>query len=209
MKSKKNLQSRKDSNKIRNINLPVAGRASGHRRVFSVYIDGSNFYHRIKKCGIEEKNFGYREFVNWLVGEPVKNAKYYIGKVQAKKEDKKGQRLRAAQQARFAKLELAGFDILKGRLLKIEGKYVEKGVDVRLGLDIAVDAIENSYDEAFLISSDGDLAPAVEYAIKKKNKKITYIAFEGSKFSYHLIQTASSTRFIKTAELEKFVLKSE
>ncbi|MCF7846266.1 MAG: NYN domain-containing protein [Candidatus Peribacteraceae bacterium] len=209
MKLKKDLQSRKKLNKIRTINPPAAGRASEHRRVFFVYIDGSNFYHRIKKCGIEEKHFSYREFVNCLVGEPVENVKYYIGKVQAKKEDKKGQKLRAAQQARFAKLELAGFDIFKGRLLKVEGKYIEKGVDVRLGLDIAVDAIEDSYDEAFLISSDGDLAPAVEYAIKKKNKKIIYIAFEGSKFSYHLIQTASATRFVKTAELEKFVLKSE
>ncbi|MFH1375849.1 MAG: NYN domain-containing protein [Patescibacteria group bacterium] len=197
------------SSKIPNSNHPAAGHESEHRRVFFVYIDGSNFYHRIKKCGIEEKNFDYKSFVNWLVGKPLKSVKYYVGNVQAKKDDKKSQELRSAQQARFAKLEEAGFKTIKGRLLKIEGKYVEKGVDVRLGLDIVVDALENSYEKAFLISSDGDLAPAIEHAIHKGRKKIVYVAFEDNKFSYHLMQTASSTRFIKKSELKKFVLKSK
>ncbi len=147
--------------------------------------------------------------MNWLVGESINEVKYYVGKVLAKKDDEKSQKLRSAQQARFAALEKAGFNIFKGRLLKIEDKYVEKGVDVRIGVDVAVDALENSYDKAFLISSDGDLAPAVEHAIQKGGKEVVYIAFEGSKFSYHPIQAASSNRFVKKSELEKFILKSE
>lgn len=198
--------------KIEGNNPPVATferEERKYRRVFSVYIDGSNLYHRIRACGVDERYFNYHAFVSWLVGESKYNARYYVGKIQAKKGDKKSQKLRSGQQRRFTKLKNAGFKIIRGRFLNIDGQYIEKGVDVRIGVDLVAGALQDYYEKAFLVSSDGDLEPAVEYAIKKGKKEIVYVAFEGSKLSYHLIQQANHIRMIKKDELKQFVLKSE
>jgi uncharacterized LabA/DUF88 family protein len=41
-------------------------------------------------------------------------------------------------------------------------QYVEKGVDVRLAVDLYRLGQENAYDAAYLLSADGDFVPAVE-----------------------------------------------
>jgi uncharacterized LabA/DUF88 family protein len=200
------------SAKIDNNNPPVATFECGeheYRRVFCVYIDGSNLYHRIRACGIDERYFDYRKFINWLVGAPIDSVKYYVGKIQVKKNDKKSQKLRSGQQERFKRLKNAGFHVVRGRFLNVEGKYIEKGVDVRIGVDLVVGALKNYYEKAFLISSDGDLEPAMEYAIKEGKKEIVYVAFEGSKLSYHLVQQANHIRMIKKSELQQFVINPE
>lgn len=48
---------------------------------------------------------------------------------------------------------------------------VEKSVDVMLALDLVIMAMNNAYDAAYLLSSDGDYTPAVEGA-RKLNKKV-------------------------------------
>ncbi|PIX31320.1 helicase, partial [Candidatus Berkelbacteria bacterium CG_4_8_14_3_um_filter_33_6] len=45
-------------------------------------------------------------------------------------------------------------------MLKSDGKYHEKGVDVRIAVDILRGALKNEYRRCFVISSDTDLIPA-------------------------------------------------
>jgi uncharacterized LabA/DUF88 family protein len=47
-------------------------------------------------------------------------------------------------------------------MMKNSGAYHEKGVDVRIAVDMIVGAYENEFDTVILISSDTDLIPAVE-----------------------------------------------
>ena len=67
--------------------------------------------------------------------------------------------------------------------------YVEKGVDVMIAKDIIVDAIENKYDKAYLVSGDGDFAEIVRYVIGLGKKVIAVAPPVG--FAYHLKQVAS------------------
>ncbi len=207
MKAKRNLQTKHGRTKIAPVNPPVF--ASGQRRVFSVYIDGGNFFHSLKSCGIKEKDFDYRGFVNWLCGENAENVRYYVGQVKREKDNPKSEDLYKSQQQRFERLKQAGFYLVRGRLVKIGGKFMEKGVDVRIGIDIAIGAAQDYYEKAFVISSDSDLAPAIEFATHKEEKEVTYVGFEESFVSYHLVQKASSSKIVKKFELEKFILKSK
>ena len=92
-------------------------------------------------------------------------------------------------------------NIVLGRLEKHkkDGKfiYIEKATDVNLALDLVLDAMDNSYDTAFVISNDGDFSGVISSVISRFNKRIVYIAIgnKGS-ISYHLKKCASSTFLI-------------
>jgi len=188
-------------------NPPAAGHASGHRRV-CVYIDGGNFYHRIKAADINEKNFNYRGFVDWVCGCRAENVRYYVGRIRDDGSEK-SKKLRSSQQKRLAKLsDEYGFYILTGRMVKIGDRFLEKGVDVKIGVDLATGALMNEYNIAYLISLDSDLAPAVEYAVRCGKKDVVCLGFENKDLSericFSLVKKASLMKKITNEDLRKF-----
>lgn len=56
-------------------------------------------------------------------------------------------------------------------------KFIEKGVDVGLAVDIVRDILKQGVEHVVLVSSDTDLVPAVRVA-KDEGVKITYISFD-------------------------------
>ncbi|KHO54629.1 MAG: hypothetical protein QT10_C0014G0027 [archaeon GW2011_AR19] len=118
----------------------------------------------------------------------------------------------AKQQSFFDKIrEIENFSIIFGRLekRKQDGKiyFVEKATDVNLALDLVLDAQANLYDEAFLVSNDGDFSGAVNASIKRFEKEITYIAIGNNKMiSYHLKNVASKTKRIDKNFIEDIKL---
>jgi len=158
-----------------------------------IYIDGSNFYFSIKNrfnCKIDIEKFCQK-----LADQKhLVKIKYYIAPV-----GESNPEMYAQQQRFFEKLKkIENLEIIFGRLEKRkrnnEFYYVEKATDVNLALDLVLDAQSNGYDEAFLISNDGDFSGAVKASIERFNKKITYVAIGTNKtISYHLKKVASST----------------
>ena len=92
--------------------------------------------------------------------------------------------------------------IKKGFMLKTQGVYHEKGVDVRIATDIVRGALKSEYDSCYVISSDSDILPAIETAISA-GKKVMYVAFEGSVVSKALAINSSSTIFITKSMIDK------
>ncbi len=199
--NKKNLTTASKINKMETINLPVIDENQG--RVF-VYIDGSNLFHRIKKLSIREESFQYKKFIKWLVGKPAQTTRYYVGMIRWKEDCEKTQVLYKTQQQRFERLKKDDFYIVRGKMIPKGSTFVEKGVDVKIATDLVVGALGDMYDEVYLLSSDGDLAPAVDYITSKTDKRIHYIAFEESYYSRDLLEKATSMRMIKKDELLQF-----
>lgn len=172
-------------------------------RVYA-YIDGGNLYYNLKENGCASLDFNFKKFVeSFLDGRKLEGVRYYIGQIKPVENDEKSQELHRHQQMLFEKIKKAGFYIVRGRIRQIGKIFTEKGVDVRIGIDLVEGAYENRYDTAILISSDGDLAPAVEM-VARKNKKIEVVGFE-HKPSYALIQKANLYRSVKKIELEQFI----
>lgn len=132
----------------------------------AIYIDGSNLYHKLKDLEIPKITyFDYSEFAKWLSREMnIISKRYYIGVVRAKEDDERGQRLRREQQKLFSHLtsNKQNFIIKQGYLMKNDGVYHEKGVDVKIAVDMLVGAYDNLYDVAIVISSDTDLIPVIQ-----------------------------------------------
>ncbi len=158
-----------------------------------IYIDGSNFYFSVKKrfnCKID-----IEKFCKMLAGENnLVRINYYISPV-----GESNPNMYAEQQRFFEKLKkIQNLKIIFGRLEKRkrdgETYYVEKATDVNLALDLVLDAQADAYDEAFLISNDGDFSGAVKAVIERFTKSINYVAIGNNKsISYHLKKVASKT----------------
>jgi len=172
----------------------------------AVYVDGSNLYYKLKDCEIKNITyFGYAALSQWLAQERKIIAKrYYIGVVRSKEGDAKSKKMQEAQVKLFNHLQSKSekFNVQRGYLMKNDGTFHEKGVDVKMAVDLLVGAYENLYDVAILISSDTDLIPAIQ-KVKQLGKEVEYIGFS-HKPSYGLIKNASETRLLTKNEVEQF-----
>lgn len=172
----------------------------------AVFIDGSNLHYKLKDLGIHNlPYFQYGNFSFWLSkARDLVSKKYYIGVVRANNDDVKGQKLRKNQIRLFNHLasKQCGFFVERGYIMKNDGVYHEKGVDVKMAVDLVVGAYEDLYDTAILISSDTDLIPAIE-KVKALGKSVEYVGFS-HKPSLGLISRSTESRLLSKDELKQF-----
>lgn len=181
-------------------------KSDGKEKVI-IFMDGSNFYHRLRDKELDYKNlskFKYKALAQWL-GQDRKIIEciYYIGLVRKEIGNKKSEELVQNQQRLFSHLKQEGWVIQTGYMMKHGRDYKEKGVDVRLALDILDKAYQGEYDTAIIVSSDTDLIPAIEKA-KKLGKKIEYIGFS-HRPSYGILNNATTSRLLTDYELKQFL----
>ena len=175
-------------------------KSSKNKRIV-IYIDGSNFYFSIKnKFNVK---IDIDKFCKKIVGEnELIKINYYIAPLNQKTHPK--QYLK--QQKFFNGLKkINKLNIILGRLEKRkrdgETFYVEKASDVNLALDLVLDAEKGIYDEAYLISNDGDFSGAVK-AAENFGKIVVYVAIGNRKAISHYLNKVASRTFYIT---EKFI----
>lgn len=171
-----------------------------------IFIDGGNFHHLVlKKIRVQELDFSFENFANFLVGERniISHGKrFYVGTVRERLDKPRSKKAMSKQTKLFTRLNQNNWDIktsklrirkekiiiddrvdnykelLKKGIKKIEFETMrEKGIDVKLATDLIVGAVENKYDTAIIVSSDGDLIPAIDWVRFRYKKKIEYIGF--------------------------------
>ncbi len=172
-----------------------------------ILIDGSNFYFKLKDLKLHNLlEFDFSNFALKLAGkEKIVHATYYIGKIRTDG-TKRTNIIHANQQKLFGHLKKHNFNYSLGYLLKSDGKFHEKGVDVNMAVDILVAAYENICDRIIIVSSDTDLLPAVKKAREKK-KIVEYIGFSHMK-SYAMMNNCSKYTLLTKKDLLPFVMKS-
>jgi uncharacterized LabA/DUF88 family protein len=153
------------------------------------FIDGANLFNSAKRrFGYWEPNCDIARLVNAIValtpGRAVAGVFYYIGIPKLDHDRPRCEwwnRKLAAMgrtgvkvvkrdlKARELKIDLAGIVNHKGTHTKL----IEKGIDLRLGLDLIKHTTSRSYDVAIIFSQDGDLAEAVDdaYMIAKEQHR--------------------------------------
>ncbi len=179
----------------------------------AVFIDGSNLYFKLKTLvptKINMLEYRYLELIKSLLhtDEKISYIGYYVGVVRADgkhKNNQKAQALRQAQQKLFASLGKQNIEVVRGYLMDRDGVFFEKGVDVRLAVDISTLAAEKRYDTAFVVSSDTDLIPAIQKAQQYK-RDVVYVGFEHQP-SIALIRHADSMRVISRKGAEKYTAR--
>lgn len=174
-----------------------------------IFIDGSNLYHILKKEVEEIKaefHFIMEKFLDFISkGTDLMETYYYTAPL----DKKKNEETYKEQQKFFNKIKrIPNFNLVLCRLQKekIDGKiiYRVKEDDINLASDMIHLAHKNKYDEAILVSSDGDFVPAIKI-VKEIGKEVKNICFQ-SRISWHLIKECSSFKKIKKEELKNFII---
>ncbi len=170
-----------------------------------IYIDGGNFYQRIfNDYKLHFLSFQMNKFCNFLV-EPNKKIigiRYYIGQIKQYPNNQKSINLYNSQQKILQKIKNEGIYTVLGRIQKIGNTYKEKGVDMRIGLDLLEGAYEDKFDTALVISSDGDLAPALKM-VRGKGKVIESVMFDKN-YSFVLQKQANKYIILNEKDLLPF-----
>lgn len=169
-----------------------------------VLIDGSNFYFKMRELGLHHLlKFNFSAFIKSLAKkQKVVLATYYIGKVRTDGTEKV-QQLFNNQRKLFAHLRKHKVRYSLGYLLKSDGRFHEKGVDVNIAADILVATYENLCDHIILISSDTDLLLAIQKA-RQKGKTVEYIGFSHQP-SYAMVTNCTESFLLKKELLEPFI----
>lgn len=165
------------------------------------YIDGLNLY-----FGLKEK--GWKRFY-WLnvqkmvlgllkPGQELVKTKYFSSIV------KEPQDKRKRQQAFLEALETLGdMEIQYGHFLSDQitcfkcgaqyAAYHEKQTDVNISVAMLVDAYDDRFDDALLVSADSDLVGPIRALQTIFPKKRVTVAFPPARFSKELAKTTSYT----------------
>jgi uncharacterized LabA/DUF88 family protein len=164
----------------------------------AIFIDGSNFYHQLKKA-FGKAAIDYRKFPEKLCGaqRSLIQTYYYTAPFPRNIDPQKA----IDQQKFFACLQkIPNLSLCLGRLEKrsldlapelkksIEQALgnplppfylVEKGVDVKIAVDMLRLAIEDVFDTAILVSGDGDFADVLQ-AVKETGKGVELALVSGT-----------------------------
>ncbi len=166
----------------------------------AILIDGSNFYYKLKDLHLRNLlDFNFIQF-NKLLGKnhQVVAAIYYVGAIKTDGTEKT-QRMFNNQRKLLAHLKKHGYKYSLGYLMKSDGIFHEKGVDVNIAVDLLVATYEDQADKLILVSSDTDLLPAVKKA-REKGKIVEYIGFS-HKPSAAMVANCSSSRLLTKKDI--------
>ncbi|MFA5828198.1 MAG: NYN domain-containing protein [Candidatus Shapirobacteria bacterium] len=201
----------------------------------ALFIDGENLRHYVEQVlldgGFKKHEFSIlnidfeKMFKGALSGLNIVTKIYYSAKLQVTPETEKTSRLLVNKQ-RFLKtrLEKQKYQFLiagkvRPQLIDDGNKkkivFKEKGVDVRIAVDLVKSAFDRNFNTVVLCSSDSDLQPAIKEA-RSRGLEIIYLGFEsmpnkGLTFTTNKTILLRSSEIInaidKTTQLEAFDLQ--
>lgn len=171
-----------------------------------VFIDGNNFYKYLKDKQISFPRgvkFDFSKFVNFIInGRHLISKRYYTGIAKNFDNSLKSKEIVKGQQKFLSGLEKDGFIIKRGKIIYDSGRIREKGVDVKISVDLVVGAVDDVFDTAIIVSSDTDLIPAIKY-VRFRGKSVEYIGF--SHFpSLGIQKNVDYSKLLSITDIESF-----
>lgn len=184
-----------------------------------LFIDGENFLHKIEdvlkkeKVNIKKGDIAKID-LNFLISKVLGKYKltrkiFYAAKLyyHPKTKDKS---IELILFHRYLKtnLQKQGFEFLvtgnvRGQEVTVDHKtkiiFREKGVDVKIAVDLIVMAIDKKIKTAIICSSDSDLQPAVQ-ELRKRGVKVIYLGFSFQP-NKGLMYTTNETILFRDSEI--------
>ncbi len=180
-----------------------------------LFIDGENFLHKIEEVLEKESvrfhkdeivNINFRKlFESSLKGMRIINNLFYVAKIHLHPDTKKkSEELIRMQRKLRNNLVNLGYEFIiagnvRAQKFGIKTIFREKGVDVKIAVDMVSKACDKKMDTAILCSSDSDLQPAIA-ELKKRNAEVIYLGFEISP-NKGLTYTTDRTILLRNSEI--------
>lgn len=182
-----------------------------------LYIDGENLKHYIKDVlntnsvsSPKLENIDYKALFSSVIQDlELIDKRFYSARLREYKSSlEKSKSLIIKQRILKTNLEKQGFTFIisgnvRGQSVQVDGKkkviFKEKGVDVKIAVDLVTDACDRKVEVVVLCSSDSDLQPAVT-EVKRRGIEIIYLGFEISP-NKGLAYTCNRTILLRNSEI--------
>lgn len=190
-----------------------------------LFIDWENFKNRIQEVlrkenvtnKIDWHEYNFRGLFNQVLQKVQTDRRiFYSAKLMVSpRTAKKSKELIERQRLLKTRVESQGCEfIFAGRVRETTNKkgnvnFIEKGVDVRIAVDMVKMGFKNELETIILASSDSDLQPAIKAVreveeLKKKPIEIIYLGFEMG-HNRGLSYTTDRTILIRNSEVLEFL----
>jgi uncharacterized LabA/DUF88 family protein len=189
-----------------------------------VYIDGQNFLYKaadvlIANGKINDKqdlyNISVRSLLEGVLGHNDLVIKFYGAKLKKYSDTKellqKSTTMIDSNRKLKNSLNKEKITCIDGGRLKLrdsdkcgacghkDRRFQEKGVDVRMAVDIILDSQQDHVSKQVLVSSDTDLIPAIK-VVTNNGKDLVYVGFS-DKLTFSLSREATETQTIRDQEI--------
>lgn len=193
----------------------------------TLFIDGENFLHKVEEVILSEKNTQHlppaasinikKLISSALPSLNVSQVKFYAAKLHFHKlTANKSNKLIATQRKLRNLLVSQGIEFILAGNVRAQNIgtettprviFREKGVDVRLAVDMVALACDKQLKTAILCSSDSDLQPAVR-ELKQRGVEVVYLGFE-TKPNKGLAYTCDRTILFRNSEVTDALQKKQ
>jgi uncharacterized LabA/DUF88 family protein len=189
-----------------------------------IYIDGQNFLYKAAEVlvaagKVSEKQdlhtISLRKLLEDLLHESGAEIRYYGTKLKKHKHtpqiEAKSKTMIDSQRRLRNNLASQNIAFVESGKLKVRDgdkcrqcntqdyHFQEKGVDVRLAVDMVLDSHDEDVVKMVVVSSDTDLLPAIEAALAK-TKHVIYVGFS-NKLTNAILSIAPETQIIRDTEI--------
>lgn len=186
-------------------------------------IDGENFIYKVEDSliqeGIEKVKIDILHIdLNKLIklvlpNEKITESNFYSAKLTLNPTTiTKSKKLIQDQRILKSTLEKQGFNFIlagtvRAQKVTVNGKsttiFKEKGVDVRIAVDMVSLSCDDKVDRIVLCSSDSDLQPAIS-EVRKRGKEVIYLGFESNQ-NKGLSYSTNRTVLFRNSEIRQTV----
>ena len=191
----------------------------------ALFIDGENFIAKVEEV-IKEEGVGFnrvditkiriKELMQSVFKDlAIHESRFYSAKLRVYPETKeKSLYLINRQRALKANLEKEGVSFViagtvRGQYFKVDGVkklvFKEKGVDVKIAVDMVAMSCDGKIDTAIICSSDSDLQPAIK-ELKERGVIVIYLGF-GMSPNKGLTYSTNKTVLFRNPEIIEAVKK--
>jgi uncharacterized LabA/DUF88 family protein len=184
-------------------------------------VDGENFKAKIRTAfrlaGVDRPAWHEYDFAGLfghvLKGSVITQTRFYFGKLRFDPDSaQKSNQLIEEQRRLKTHLEASGFEVVLAGQVRGQGEgrhkvFKEKGVDVRIAVDMVAGACDGGASELIVASSDSDLQPAI-HEVTKRGVRCVYLGFELNP-NKGLTYTTGRAILIRNAEVLQFGRSTE
>ena len=153
----------------------------------AIFIDGTHLGMLEQEMG---QGLSYEKLCDELTKGDFRVRTYWYGAIPEKSDlvtDEERELYHKMETFRAAIDNLPKFEIKLGKLQKIGGTWKQKGVDMRLGVDMVQMSANKQIDKAILIAADGDFVYAVNKA-KDAGVVISLVSFPNDMINRDLLR---------------------
>jgi len=128
---------------------------------------------------IRRRDIQWQNIIKWVVGKDKLIRSYYYSSEFSKEENAQTYQ---EQHDHLNELQtsIPYFQIKLGRLVHVHNGWVQKGIDVKIALDIYSKAVTNHYDTAAIVSGDSDFTDVISEVKERYGKHVELYTFDTS-----------------------------